>query len=346
MDSLADLLGGADDVFGSPFDDVSASSVVSTPTVSPGFSAAPLLAAAHDETLDDASMTGMTPLTLSLIQQDSLLVEPWAQNGLTRQAHVCAKNVPFVLQLGQANFDATGPDSPWQLHAELVFDGRDTGNLVPVLLNKDPMTYRVYAKEASISVEFRVAVLSSHHDNALFRIRISARSSTPQADGQFAVHELLLSEPIRMVSKPTQAVRGKRRRTSPTNLQAKREQSNSASTANRAVLSQINDRLAMIEASQRELVRSLQTGDGLSSSARVQDFAPQQQAPAAAASAPAMSTSAEFLRAMSQALANFSVLNGENNGTAESALRMFLSSADPATVKQFVLSVQSAFVSV
>jgi hypothetical protein len=134
---------------------------------------------------------------LVLHKQDALLVEKFAQNGIWKELHTVAKGMPFVLEIRGEDINMTRV----KFDAKLVYDLRseeDTEEEKFVdFVKHEPLEHRTHISSdgTSATIECRIKVLSSQHDNMFFRIKVMA---TDVENGLVAV---VTSHPIKVVSK-------------------------------------------------------------------------------------------------------------------------------------------------
>jgi hypothetical protein len=139
---------------------------------------------------------------LIIVKQESLAKEKFSKNEVQKEVHVVAKNLPFTIEVASNTISFTQNKTS----AKLYYDC-DNLDFKPVdLIKSDPMQYRVFIDPSGhkVTIEFRVSVLTSQHEDSLFRIKIAV-----------AVNEVpveVFSEAIRVVSKPSQVVKQKRGR--------------------------------------------------------------------------------------------------------------------------------------
>jgi hypothetical protein len=197
---------------------------------------------------EDGFPTPTPPIKISELR--SLSVEPATVNGLPLSVNVVAKNHPFIVALAGDEGVFLG-DGAWVVSASLFFDGPDTDALLPVQLNREVLTTKAFtAKKGKVlELECRVFVLSSHHHESFFRIKVQAQQQGMQGEPFLVGH----TDPIRVVSKPSQVRNkdAKRRRNGPTDTAKK--QTGTAGMAN--ALAAQNERLERIE-KQNELILS------------------------------------------------------------------------------------------
>lgn len=136
---------------------------------------------------------------LVIISQGDVSSEHFSKNGVTKQVHVVVKNLVFVMEVS-SSVDL----SKCNLEARLLYDfDRDeeakTALEVSYVKN-EPLEYKVSLTDGGYkaSVELRIKVLTSQHEDMLFRVRLSAVD--PISGTAFGV----ISQPIKVISKLTQ----------------------------------------------------------------------------------------------------------------------------------------------
>jgi len=134
---------------------------------------------------------------LSIISQGNVSSEHFSKNGITKQVHVVVKNLVFMIEVS-SNIDL----SKSNLEAKLLYDfDRDEEDKLEVsYVKNEPIEYKVTLTDQGYkaSVEVRIKVLTSQHEDMLFRVRVSAID--PLAGTTFGV----ISQPIKVISKLTQ----------------------------------------------------------------------------------------------------------------------------------------------
>jgi len=130
---------------------------------------------------------------ITLSKQTSLNSERITKNGKTKQVHVVVKNSPFSLSFAstrRVNFN----DLSFEI--KLLYDV-DPEKEVSYVKTK-PIEYKPMVNDIGDKINFdvKIKVLSSHHEDNLFRLKLSVWSvdTFPQTS--------VLSEPIKVISKP------------------------------------------------------------------------------------------------------------------------------------------------
>eukprot|EP00211_Chloroparvula_japonica_P005870 CAMPEP_0119120956 /NCGR_PEP_ID=MMETSP1310-20130426/1784_1 /TAXON_ID=464262 /ORGANISM="Genus nov. species nov., Strain RCC2339" /LENGTH=357 /DNA_ID=CAMNT_0007110479 /DNA_START=71 /DNA_END=1144 /DNA_ORIENTATION=+ len=152
----------------------------------------------------------MSP-SLMITKQESLATQEVARDGVHRKVCVNVKNMPFALDLSVVNnFPQTSSKfinfRRCSVEASVCYDARDPaeGKKVELVSSKKPVTYKFQVSDKNVdegSLEVRMLVLTSQHEDSLFRLHVRVLDSH---------QELVLStisEAIKVVSKPDQVRR-------------------------------------------------------------------------------------------------------------------------------------------
>jgi len=113
------------------------------------------------------------PSAFSISRQDSLAVQKFSKNHVQKSVHCVAKNIPFALQVSSSTIDLSNKAT--KLSAKLYYDADDDEDFKMVdYVKQEPMSYRIFQDSSDIStLEFRLFVLSSQHEDSNFRIKSS-----------------------------------------------------------------------------------------------------------------------------------------------------------------------------
>jgi len=136
---------------------------------------------------------------LVIISQGDVSSEHFSKNGVTKQVHVVVKNLVFNMEVS-SSMDL----SKCSLEARLLYDfdrEEDAKNALEVsYVKNEPLEYKVSLTDGGYkaSVELRIKVLTSQHEDMLFRVKLSAVD--PLSGTTFGV----ISQPIKVISKLTQ----------------------------------------------------------------------------------------------------------------------------------------------
>eukprot|EP00027_Filamoeba_sp_ATCC50430_P007021 CAMPEP_0168558916 /NCGR_PEP_ID=MMETSP0413-20121227/10235_1 /TAXON_ID=136452 /ORGANISM="Filamoeba nolandi, Strain NC-AS-23-1" /LENGTH=331 /DNA_ID=CAMNT_0008590089 /DNA_START=51 /DNA_END=1046 /DNA_ORIENTATION=+ len=126
-------------------------------------------------------------------KQESLAVDKFTKNGSSKELHIVAKSIPFVIHVA-SSLDLNNSS----FEAKLIYDAEDEKEVETV--KSDPMEFVVHVNSMGdkAAVEVRIFVLSSQHEGAFFRVKLSiTEKDTEQTFTTF-------SNPIKVVSKRNQ----------------------------------------------------------------------------------------------------------------------------------------------
>lgn len=152
---------------------------------------------------------------LVILKQQAAAEERFAKNGIQKNVHVVVKNSPFVVQVGQ-NPQAQLPHfdlSRVAFECSLVYD---TDVPDPQLSNQPakyvdfvrvkPMEFKAVPTERGdqVSVELRIKVLTSQHEDMFFRVLIQGLDPITRTP---ITNLRIYTEPIKVISKPEQIKR-------------------------------------------------------------------------------------------------------------------------------------------
>jgi len=141
----------------------------------------------------------MTP-QLVILSQKTHSEESVSKNGIQRTVHVVVKNSPFHIILGMAGTSTFQIDfNRIAFDANLVYDC-DGGKEVDYV-QKKPVQYKFTPIEngAQLDCEFRINILTSHHEDMLFKVKIQGFNPLTKEE----INGLaLLTFPIKVISKP------------------------------------------------------------------------------------------------------------------------------------------------
>eukprot|EP01089_Gocevia_fonbrunei_P004217 TRINITY_DN1422_c0_g1_i4.p1 TRINITY_DN1422_c0_g1~~TRINITY_DN1422_c0_g1_i4.p1 ORF type:complete len:341 (-),score=65.72 TRINITY_DN1422_c0_g1_i4:354-1376(-) len=168
---------------------------------------------------------------LVVTSQESLEQEIVSKNGIQKNVHAVIKNQPFKMIIDLEEANAHLNFRLCSLGATLVYD-TEKAKAVD-FVRKNPLEYETTIAEnqlgiaATVTVLMRLSVLSSQHEDMFFRVRFNLKCDK--------LNLCVLSDPIKVVSKPAQLKKNKEPR--------KRKRTPNDS---------INETLARIETQQRE----------------------------------------------------------------------------------------------
>lgn len=142
----------------------------------------------------------MNPMnvTLELRRQDALGKEQYSKNEVQKEVCVVAKNLPFLMEVGSSL-----SLHDLKLYARLYYDNDyvlDFSELKPVdFVNQEPLKYRTFVSDQGdkATVELRIFVLSSQHEDSLFRVKIGMVDTSSNTTYE------ITSAPIKCLSKPS-----------------------------------------------------------------------------------------------------------------------------------------------
>ena len=132
--------------------------------------------------------------TLVITHQGSLEQEKVHKNGASKNVHAVIKNIPFTFELAASSPSFSFHKAP-PIEAKLLYDC--VGGEKPVdFVKASPMEYacKVSPKGDSVSVDMKLSVLSSQHEDMFFIVKFSFKGT----------NTTVLSDPIKVVSKPAQ----------------------------------------------------------------------------------------------------------------------------------------------
>jgi len=144
---------------------------------------------------------------LSLVSQESLATEKVNKNGFSSDVHVVAKNLPWALEINSNNtVDLTTAAVTAQLFYQP--EAEEEGERPVDGVHKAPLEYRTHVNSKdSATLEFRIKVLTSQLQS-LFRVKIQVKAADSNKKGKDSLQVVhLLSDPIKVVSNPSQATK-------------------------------------------------------------------------------------------------------------------------------------------
>lgn len=134
---------------------------------------------------------------LDLIKQTALTEEKVTKNGQTQIVHVVVKNSPFQLLIGLRNAKVSNFNH-LAFDIKLIYDVVDEKEVSFVKVK--PVDYKPVVNDTGdqISFDVKIKVLSSHHEDNFFRLKIHVWDPLNLQFPQLQ----LLSGPIKVISKP------------------------------------------------------------------------------------------------------------------------------------------------
>jgi len=139
-------------------------------------------------------------LFLQVVKQTSPFEERVTRNGIQRDVHVVIKNSPFVVQLATTR-NCEVDLNHVAFEATLLYDteGEKGVDFVKV----KPIEFKSVPNEAGdqCSVELRIKVLTSQHEDMFFKVRIQGQDPITKAD---VPNLKAITGAIKVISKPEQ----------------------------------------------------------------------------------------------------------------------------------------------
>lgn len=134
---------------------------------------------------------------LVVLAQGSVMQENFSKNGIAKQVHVVVKNLMFHVEVG-SSVDLNKCSLEAKLYYD--FDKEEDEKIEVAYVRNEPLEYKSAVSESGFkaTVELRIKVLTSQHEDMLFRVHLSAVDPlTGQAFGCWTA-------PIKVISKLTQ----------------------------------------------------------------------------------------------------------------------------------------------
>eukprot|EP01114_Cavostelium_apophysatum_P018610 TRINITY_DN579_c0_g1_i1.p1 TRINITY_DN579_c0_g1~~TRINITY_DN579_c0_g1_i1.p1 ORF type:complete len:406 (+),score=108.67 TRINITY_DN579_c0_g1_i1:132-1220(+) len=137
---------------------------------------------------------------LFIIGQKTHCDEVISKNGLPKTVHTVVKNSPFHITIGLNNATSSLDFNRIAFDASLVYD--EGGKEVDYVKNK-PIEFKPVPSQNGnqLDCETRIKVLTSHHEDLLFKIKIQGFNPTTK---QEVAGLMIYSFPIKVISKPEQ----------------------------------------------------------------------------------------------------------------------------------------------
>jgi len=151
----------------------------------------------------------MQQASLVIVKQGSLATETLSKNGLQKKVHVVVKNQPFVVLLGIAGSEVPVSMDKYTLEPRLLYDN-EIMKEVDFVKHKPLEMVKTMPGESGeqINMELKLKVLTSQLEDMLFRIRFNAYEI--EGNKRFTI----VSEPIKVVSKPEQVKKSNKKQAS------------------------------------------------------------------------------------------------------------------------------------
>jgi len=194
---------------------------------------------------------------LILTNQGSVINEQFAKNGVQKEVHVVVKNIAFTMDVEAQGLDLLKAN----MSAKLIYDyDKDNDPRVEVsYVKNEPLDYRVnlFDNGAKAIVEIKIKVLTSQHEDMLFRVQLCAVDSATSEQLE------VTSKPIKVISKLTHVKKSQPNvvssPTTPTSSKKRLANSGSLGTIPVIQSSDINvtAALARIEQTQQNIVNVL-----------------------------------------------------------------------------------------
>eukprot|EP01098_Paradermamoeba_levis_P007800 TRINITY_DN3246_c0_g3_i1.p1 TRINITY_DN3246_c0_g3~~TRINITY_DN3246_c0_g3_i1.p1 ORF type:complete len:378 (-),score=94.18 TRINITY_DN3246_c0_g3_i1:54-1187(-) len=151
---------------------------------------------------------------MKVLQQQAVAEGVFSKNGVTKNVYSVVKNHPFHVQLGVEHSNAKYGYFFSQLTIDVVLLYDCAGEKEVQFVKSAPVEYSTVivhdaSKDSEISkatVEVVVKVLSSQHEDSFFLLKFLVKDR----EGRYLPLLTTYSHPIRVVSKPNQALKSKR----------------------------------------------------------------------------------------------------------------------------------------
>eukprot|EP01103_Thecamoeba_quadrilineata_P005312 TRINITY_DN15128_c0_g1_i1.p1 TRINITY_DN15128_c0_g1~~TRINITY_DN15128_c0_g1_i1.p1 ORF type:complete len:428 (-),score=94.10 TRINITY_DN15128_c0_g1_i1:33-1316(-) len=191
---------------------------------------------------------------IQLLKQTSSSQERISINGLQKSVHVVVKNAPFVVQIALTNqhFMNQFLDlNNFTFDAVLLYDSEGPQEKFVDYVKVKPVDHKPTVNENGdqVTIELRIKVLTSQHENSFFRVKIFLLD--PNTGMPFHPSLVVFSEPVKVISKPEQV---KKKAPAPA--------ASSSTNANNSKKRNVNDLLletiSRIEEQQREHQQMIQ----------------------------------------------------------------------------------------
>jgi len=138
---------------------------------------------------------------LVILEQQSSSEEKISKNGIQKNVHVVIKNSPFHLKIGTAGGMGKLDFNHVGFEGALIYDC--DGDKDVDFVRAKPIEFKSNPADdgRTLDVEIRIKVLTSQHEDMLFKVRIQAYHPVTheKINGLF-----IFSSPIKVISKPEQ----------------------------------------------------------------------------------------------------------------------------------------------
>eukprot|EP00026_Physarum_polycephalum_P006242 Phypoly_transcript_06284.p1 GENE.Phypoly_transcript_06284~~Phypoly_transcript_06284.p1 ORF type:complete len:425 (+),score=94.06 Phypoly_transcript_06284:179-1453(+) len=137
---------------------------------------------------------------VTILKQTSPFEERVTRNGIQRDIHVVIKNSPFVVQMGIAR-NCEIDLNHIAFDCSLLYDTEGEKGVDFVKLK--PIEYKCVPNEGGdqVSVELRIKVLTSQHEDMFFKVKIQGQDPVTKQD---VPNLKVITAPIKVISKPEQ----------------------------------------------------------------------------------------------------------------------------------------------
>lgn len=137
---------------------------------------------------------------VTILKQTSPFEERVTRNGIQRDIHVVIKNSPFVVQMGVAR-NCEIDLNHIAFDCSLLYDTEGEKGVDFVKLK--PIEYKCVPNEGGdqVSVELRIKVLTSQHEDMFFKVKIQGQDPVSKQD---VPNLKVITAPIKVISKPEQ----------------------------------------------------------------------------------------------------------------------------------------------
>jgi len=213
----------------------------------------------HDYKFPFANSTDFNTSKLIIMQQESMVEEKFAKNGVQKIVHVVVKNTPFLIQVGLEDSFNNAPSFDFNsitLEAILMYDC-DEDKFVDFVKHK-PLEYKGHISEKGdkMTIEVRIKVLTSQLEDMFFKLRIKGVDATTKENIPGLV---VTTQPIKVVSKQEQISRIKNKQL-PTPTQNRSSSPTRKRTQNQLVVDALQ-RIEMQQTESHNLLKKLMERD-------------------------------------------------------------------------------------
>jgi hypothetical protein len=204
--------------------------------------------------LSQPQQSPMTPTSppllppMKLLKQTSSSQERISINGLQKSVHVVVKNAPFLVQIAltSQHFHNQMIDlNDFTFDATLLYDSDGPTEKLVDYVKIKPVDHKPTVNETGdqVTIELRIKVLTSQHENSFFRVKISLLD--PNTGMPYQPPLVCYSDPVKVISKPEQV---KKKPSTTANVTATTAPASKKRTVNDLLL----ETISRIEEQQRE----------------------------------------------------------------------------------------------